>query len=281
MTLPITVLNRLRAGKDVAARVEPKHPGNLAWVYVHPVLNVDEAFWLSFNESRLIRTGSGNPIGGFLLRHLEAQPEVAERFYRSDADDLAPTVEDVRVEVISEEQLATALQEWTCDPASLIDPIGTGYWFARGPQLLWSRRAEERQRCREHRENEIEPRILSLLGLRAEMPDDSPDSQSHRARLRDLAEEWRRTVRHEMGGWGGGSMSFRTAASMLDVTEDDLIRLIDWGVLTVCHLPEHVRLDGNAHALVTREIQLLHGASLDDDDAPVESWWRGFLHQQP
>src|SRR5262249_34224906 len=154
----------------VAARVEPKHPGNLAWVYVYPMLNLDEAFWLSFNGARLIRTGSGNPIGGFLLRYLEAQPEVVERFYNDDADDLAPTVEDTRVEVTSEEQLAAALDTWKCDPASLTAPREARYCFAEGPQLLWSRRAKERQW--KYRHDELQPRIRSLLRRLAEMPED-------------------------------------------------------------------------------------------------------------
>jgi hypothetical protein len=239
MTLPLNVLNRLRQGREVAARVEPEHPGNLARVYVDPFLDPDEAFWL---RSRIYRTGSGNPIRGYLVRYVEAEPAVVEEFHRYDQDDLSRTATDVILEVSTEEELALALGRWVRDFTSLGDPRGAEYWFASGAQLLWPRTLEERDRNQDYRENELQPEILAEQRILAGLSADSPGSEAHRCRLKQLAKEWRRTVRVEKGLQQG--MSFGTASRILEIDEDGLIRLIDWGLLTTYDFPEQVRQDG-------------------------------------
>jgi hypothetical protein len=279
MTLPMEVLNRLRLGKDVAARVAPEHPGFLAWVYVYPFLDPDEAFWL---QGRIYRTGSGNPIRGYLVRHVEAEPEVVEEFYRADQDDLSRTAVDVIFEVSTEEELALALGRWMSDFASLGDPRGAEYWFASGAQLVASRASKACVRNREYREIELQPQILTKQKHLVELSEDCAEYEDHRRQLKQLAESWRRSVRAG-GGWHQGT-SFRTAARMLGIDETGLIHLIDWGLLTACEFPEQIRCDGQPLVLLGDEIHcLLAGEStMDDEPLPVdEIWWRGLVDLEP
>ena len=279
MTLPMDVLNWLRLGKEVAARVAPEHPGFLAWVYVYPFLDPDEAFWL---QGRIYRTGSGNPIRGYLVRYVEAEPEVVAGFYRFDQDDLSRTAVDVIFEVSTEGELALALGRWMSDFASLGDPRGAEYWFASGAQLVRSRTSEAYERNWEYRENELQPRILAEQKRLAELSEDCAEYEDQRRQIRQLAESWRRSVRAG-GGWHQGT-SFRTAARMLGVDETGLIHLIDWGLLTACDFPEHVQRDGQPLVLPDDEIRcLLDGEStMDDEPLPAdEIWWRGLVDLEP
>jgi len=71
---------------------------------------------------------------------------------------------------------------------------------------------------------------------------------------------------------------------VLGIDETGLTRLIDWGLLTACHVPERVRRDGQPLVLLDSEIfRPMYGeTTLDDEPLPVEEiWWRGLVDLEP
>lgn len=138
MALPLKILNRLRLGRDVAAKVSPSVPENLAWIYVYPLLNQDHGFLLrgQGREERIVGVGTGDPIKGFLVRHLEIGAQVADDFYQSLRDDIGNPVFDERLTPVTEEELEAVLQRWLTDYTTLHVPMNVGYEFELGPDLI-------------------------------------------------------------------------------------------------------------------------------------------------
>ncbi len=138
MKLPPKTLNRLRMGRDVAARIRAERPGHLAWIYVYPLLHPEKGVLLQGHggEEQIVSTGSGNPIRGFLIRRLEVDQGIAEDHYRGYRDDLGIPAVDSRIEVSSEEELADVVGRWLNDPTDLHVPMDVGYEFEGGPDLI-------------------------------------------------------------------------------------------------------------------------------------------------
>ncbi len=142
MPLPLKILNRLRLGREVAARVTPSRPDHLAWVYVYPMLDPQNGVVVKparmGAEPRFAALGEGNPIIGFLVCHLEIEAAVAEEVYKGIRDDLEdPAFDHPDLAIVAnEEELAVLLQRWVTDPMTLHVPMDVGYRFNKGPTLL-------------------------------------------------------------------------------------------------------------------------------------------------
>jgi len=116
----------------------PSRPENLAWIYVYPILNQDNGFLLRGHggEERIVGVGTGNPIKGFLVRHLEIESSVAEDFYQSLRDDIGNPWFDERLTAANVEELEAVLQRWLIDYTTLHVPMNVGYEFELGPDLI-------------------------------------------------------------------------------------------------------------------------------------------------
>jgi hypothetical protein len=138
MTLSLKVLNRLRLGRDVAGRIKPSCSGNLAWVYVYPMLDQANGFMLKGHggEERIVSTAAGNPIKSFFVRRLEIEPRIVEDFHQGIRDDIGNPAIDERMTVADENELEEVLNLWLVDDTNLHVPTGVGYEFELGPDLI-------------------------------------------------------------------------------------------------------------------------------------------------
>lgn len=123
--LPLKVLNRLRLGRRVAARVPPSRAGQVAWVRVQPLLSPG-ATWDNPNstERRAVAPPGIEPIRGFEVRRVELPDEVVADIW--EAPRLEPSV-DQRVLVANEQELEGVLSRWLSDFGQLRVPSLVGY----------------------------------------------------------------------------------------------------------------------------------------------------------
>jgi hypothetical protein len=138
MTLPKKVANRLRLGREVAARVPASVLGNIGWVYVYPILDPANGYRTvgRGGETQFVPLGNGNPVQGFLVRHLEIDAHVADDFNESRRDDIGVPTADERIFAANEDTLENILRRWIIDLMSLRIPSDVGYLFERGPNLI-------------------------------------------------------------------------------------------------------------------------------------------------
>jgi len=138
MALPMKILNRLRSGRDVAAKVLPSRSENMAWVYVYPLLNEKHGFLHRGHgcEEQIVGDGTGNPIKGFLVRHLEIEAVIVEDFHENQRDDLGEPVLDERFTLETEADLEAVLRRWLTDDTTLHIPMDVGYEFELGADLI-------------------------------------------------------------------------------------------------------------------------------------------------
>ena len=138
MAIPLKVLNRLRLGRDVAAKVDPTWLDHLAWVYVYPILNPENGYLLRGHrgEERIVSSGSANPIKGYLVRHLEVEAKVAEDYLQSIRDDIGKSSFDTKMIVADEQELEKVLAQWLSDFTALHVPTSVDYYFELGPDLI-------------------------------------------------------------------------------------------------------------------------------------------------
>src|SRR4051812_46652538 len=124
--LPMPVLNRLRLGRAVAARVRATLPHHHAWVRVQPLLKAEGARWdePASEERRAISLDGTDPIRGFEIRRVEVDAGVMEDIW--EVGKVVPSI-DQRIEVATEAELADALSRWLGDPAALRIPSLVGY----------------------------------------------------------------------------------------------------------------------------------------------------------
>ena len=138
MPISLKTLNRLRMGRDVAARLSPQRPADLAWVYVYPLLNPEEGTRVLGHggEPQILKTGSGNPIAGFLIRHLEIERSAAEDYYNELRDEIGVPFRDERFVTRTEDDLERQLNSMLDHLSALHVPDDVGYTFEMGPDLL-------------------------------------------------------------------------------------------------------------------------------------------------
>ena len=140
MPLPLKLLNRLRLGRDLAARVPATLADHVAWVYVYPLPDYLHSILLleAGREGRL-RSTNGDPVRGFLVRYVEAPKGILDRlrsFQLLERDFPGFPPVERRLEVRTEEELAAVLKEFVENPLQLHEPSATGYCFRLGPELL-------------------------------------------------------------------------------------------------------------------------------------------------
>ncbi|MBW3623998.1 MAG: hypothetical protein KY468_11375 [Armatimonadetes bacterium] len=134
MTLPLKLLNRLRLGRDVAARVQARLENHSAWIYVYPLLNPEKGKRVKEpgREARIVSDRGESAIRGFLLRYLEVETKIVEDYLKGTLDEADyPSVEEF-YEVSMEEELAEILTRWIDDFSLLHEPSIVGYVFDRG-----------------------------------------------------------------------------------------------------------------------------------------------------
>ena len=137
---PRRVLNDLRQGLDVAAKVPDTPPEHLAWVHICPIPNEEICFRDVDGSLKLVRTTEGRPIRGFLVRYLVAEQSEVEEFYERRRQNLVETVEDIRIQVDSEAELATLVQKWITDFTTFHVPSYIGYRFGACENLMEQRK---------------------------------------------------------------------------------------------------------------------------------------------
>jgi hypothetical protein len=113
---------------------------------------------------------------------------------------------------------------------------------------------------------ETEARIKVEQKLLLALPFDSPEAETHRQRLKRLAARWRDDQ------WGATArerfemMNAPAAAKLLQLSQEGLTALIEWGLLTPCYLPMRTNPQVDALLLRRAEVNALLKA---------ETWWRG------
>jgi hypothetical protein len=128
--IPLRVLNRLRLGRDVAARVRPRDPSNLAWVYVIPLVDHVRGSTAVVNGERTALSLSGEPpVCGFVVRYIEVAENIIDEYNREERDDPEHPAHDERAIATNEDELADILRLYTVDLDSLHIPIDVGYVF--------------------------------------------------------------------------------------------------------------------------------------------------------
>ena len=138
MPLPLKILSRLRSGRDLAAKVAPSCPENMAWIYIFPIVNQDHnpVFRGDNAERRVINFGTNNPIKKYFIRHLEINSHIANDFNHGLRDEIGVPYCDNRLTLSNEEELEDILQRWISDYSTLHIPMDVGYEFELGPDLI-------------------------------------------------------------------------------------------------------------------------------------------------
>lgn len=137
MALPLKVLNRLRLGRDLAARVPETLKNHSAWIYVYPLLDSEkgERIFEAGREQRIVSTSGESAIAGFLVRYLEVERQVVEDYHDGRLDEADYPDVDQRYKARTEEELAALLARWIEDFSQLHEPSSVGYVFDPGPVL--------------------------------------------------------------------------------------------------------------------------------------------------
>jgi hypothetical protein len=267
MSIPMQVVNRLRQGKDVAARVQPDQPDHLAWVHVSPLVNHKAACLVYASDLQVIRIGPGDLFRGFSIRRVEAERCMVEQFEAGRREELDQPSVNERFECANEVQLEQLLRQWLADLSELRPPLRVGYWFHEARDRHAVRATQD------YRRYKIEPAIRSVAMQLAKMPQENLENARHQRELARLTGRWRRAIQREKGNFSHRPVSVNQAAAYLGTTEEGLARLIDWGLLTPCQFPEAARCDGQSLVLLDSEVWWLANDERD--------WWRGLLELQP
>jgi hypothetical protein len=221
MSIPMQVVNRLRQGKDVAARVQPDQPDHLAWVHVSPLVNHKAACLVYASDLQVIRIGPGDLFRGFSIRRVEAERCMVEQFEAGRREELDQPSVNERFECANEVQLEQLLRQWLADLSELRPPLRVGYWFHEARDRHAVRATQD------YRRYKIEPAIRSVAMQLAKMPQENLENARHQRELARLTGRWRRAIQREKG---------------------------DWGLLTPCQFPEAARCDGQSLVLLDSEV---------------------------
>lgn len=137
---PRKVLNSLREGQDLAAKVPNTPPDHYAWVHICPIPERKIRFRDVDGRVKLVRTTEGKLIRGFLVRYLVAEKSEVEEIYGGRRQNLVETVEDIRIQVDSMEELSSLVQQWITDFTEFHVPSYTGYRFGACGNLMEQRK---------------------------------------------------------------------------------------------------------------------------------------------
>lgn len=134
MSFPRNVVNRLRLGRDIAARIEPIESGNLAWIYVYPVVNANNAYrdFSKSDEGIIVRKNEKNPFVGFLFRRLEVEKSEIAAIYEGIDDVILNRIID-EVNLFTElKYLEGYVSRFVADLSAFHVPEDVGYWSVFG-----------------------------------------------------------------------------------------------------------------------------------------------------
>ena len=139
MRLPLKVLNRLRLGRDVAARVAPADEKNHAWVYVYLLLNdIAGVQIIEGGEPKAVGAIPENDQIQFLVCRVEFSQEIIEEYKAGRLYEIEnrQAETDERWQVRGVAELEDILSRWIDDGDQLHEPSVVGYEFDYGRGLI-------------------------------------------------------------------------------------------------------------------------------------------------
>lgn len=124
MVIPLKVLNRLRAGKEVAAQVAATRPQYKAWVCVKPMLDPNKVILVHYGGGlSKAKSVDGSTDWAYLVRHIEMHEQYMEYLYESEAYLDDSITSDHYYFARSEDELPIILSKWLSDFATLREPL--------------------------------------------------------------------------------------------------------------------------------------------------------------
>lgn len=131
--LSLKILNRLRLGREVAAKIEPTLPNHQAWLLIWPKTDSEHGYFTKlsdYGEPLIVATSDQNPLIGFEIIITEIEQQRLERALTNQWEISYSMATLNRSEFAHDEiDLETKLSQWLSDLSLLRIPSDVQYPF--------------------------------------------------------------------------------------------------------------------------------------------------------